>query len=189
MLDKLITYGFIGSIRLIRDLMLTRIFFRRSRLIRTPFYIRGSRYIDFGESLTTGINLRLDAFLKGKGNKLIIFGDNCQLNDYVHIGAIESITIGDNVLIASKVFITDHNHGDYRNNVENHLSPVDRKLFSSPVHIGNNVWLGEGVMVMPGVSIGNNVTVGAGSIVTKSLPDNCLAVGVPAKVIRKFMDY
>lgn len=57
--------------------------------------------------------------------------------------------------------------------------------YNAPVHIGENCWLGAGVIVMPGVTIGNNVVVGAGSVVTKDLPDNVVAVGNPCRVMRK----
>jgi acetyltransferase-like isoleucine patch superfamily enzyme len=54
--------------------------------------------------------------------------------------------------------------------------------YAQPITIGNNVWLGAGVIVLPGVEIGDNVTVGAGSVVTHSLPANCVAVGNPCRV-------
>ena len=52
--------------------------------------------------------------------------------------------------------------------------------------IGDNVWLGEGVIVMPGVTIGNGCVIGAHSVVNKSIPDNCIAVGTPAKIIKRY---
>ncbi len=57
--------------------------------------------------------------------------------------------------------------------------------YAKPITIGNNVWFGGNVAVMPGVTIGDNCTIAAGSIVTKDIPDNSLAAGVPCKVIRK----
>ena len=60
--------------------------------------------------------------------------------------------------------------------------------FGEPVTIGNNVWLGGGVIVCPGVTIGDNTVVGAGSVVTKDLPANVLAVGNPCRVIRLLND-
>lgn len=59
-------------------------------------------------------------------------------------------------------------------------------VFGKPVKIGNCVWLGANVTVLPGVTIGDNVTIGAGSVVTKDIPPNCVAAGVPAKVIKYF---
>ena len=117
------------------------------------------------------------------------FGENVQMNDYVHITAAKSVEIGDNVLMASKIYISDCSHGSYLgdSNDSNPLtSPIGRPLSVKPVKIGNNVWLGEFVSVLPGVTIGQGTIVGANSVVSKSLPPNVIAVGSPAKPIKKF---
>lgn len=122
-----------------------------------------------------------------KKNSQLILGERVQVNDYVHIGVMEKIIIGNDVLIASKVFITDHNHGQFVNEeTEFHKPVIKRKLSSKIVIIGNNVWLGEGVNILPGVTIGDNTIIGAGSIVTKNISADSLAVGNPARVIKKF---
>ena len=59
------------------------------------------------------------------------------------------------------------------------------KEFSKPISIGNNVWIGGGTVVCPGVRIGDNVTIGAGSVVTKNIPDGVIAAGNPCRIIRK----
>lgn len=166
----------------------TILFFHNSRLIRLPIDIRGRKGIFFGRNLTTGYNCRIESFFKGD-SKTLFFGDNIQINDYVHINALQSVHIGNNVLIASKVFITDLEHGSYIGD-ENDSNPnsivKDRPLSSKPVIIGNNVWIGELCSVLPGVSIGDNSIIGANSVVTKSIPANSIAVGNPAKVIKQF---
>ena len=150
-------YGLIGCIRLIRDVLITRVMFGKCRLVRWPFYIRGKKHIDFGSNLTLGVNVRIDAFPENKeASSIINFGSNCQMNDYVHIGAVNSIKIGDDVLIASKVFITDHNHGSFPNEPEFDLPPQKRSLSSKEVVIEDRVWLGESFSIMPGVTIGKN---------------------------------
>lgn len=129
-------YDSISSlIKILFDMVNTKIFFSNVRLIRWPFYIRGKKFVDFGENLTTGVGCRLDAFPIDyySKNKVIFFGKNVQINDYVHIGAINKIIIGNNVLIASRVFITDHNHGNYKDNNQDfpHITPLRRTLFSA----------------------------------------------------------
>ncbi len=181
-------YGFWGTIYLMSCKIRTKLFVPSARLIRFPIDVRGRKGIDFGKKLTTGYGCRLESFSEDD-SKTLYFGNNVQINDYVHINALSSVRIGDNVLIASKVFITDLAHGSY-NGDENDSTPCaivkDRQLSSQPVVIGNNVWIGELCSILPGVTIGNNSIIGANSVVTKSIPNNCIAVGNPAKIIKKF---
>ncbi|MGR9045082.1 MAG: acetyltransferase [Gammaproteobacteria bacterium] len=141
-----------------------------------------------GKGLTTGVNCRWDAFpLKPK--VCIQFGHDVQINDFVHIAAIDSIKIGDNVLIASHVFITDHNHGSHgANGVHTSpiIPPVERELSYASVTIGSNVWIGEFVSVLPGVTIGEGAIIGAMSVVNRDIPAYSIAVGSPARVIKRY---
>jgi len=183
-------YGALGAFSLGIDVLYTWIRFPGARLVRRPIHIRGRRYINYGTGLTTGRYCRIDALYTGAATKpLIEFGKGVQINDFVHIGAIESVTIGDNVLIASRVFITDHNHGCY-SGPASHSSPdsvpVDRQLSSSPVVIEKNVWIGESVSILPGVTIGSGSIIGAQSVVSRSIPANCIAAGSPARVIKEY---
>ena len=92
------------------------------------------------------------------------------------------IYIGDNVLIGPNVVLATANHP---------VRPdIRRKAaqYNLSIHIGNNVWLGAGVIVVPGVNIGDNTVVGAGSIVTKDLPADCVAFGNPCRVHRKISE-
>jgi len=183
-------YGFFGSIRLFIDVLNTKFFFRSSRIVRRPYYIRGKKFIKFNHGFTTGVGMRLDAFTDNANKFLIEFGENVQVNDYVHIAAVESIKIGNNVLIASKVFITDHNHGNYGDAPYSHsnptVAPQNRPLTKKPVVIEDNVWIGEFVTILPGVTIKEGSIIGAMSVVTKTIPPYSIAVGIPAKVIKVF---
>ncbi|KRL04419.1 sugar O-acetyltransferase [Liquorilactobacillus oeni] len=92
---------------------------------------------------------------------------------------IAPITIGDNVLLGPRVGLYTAGHpivAAIRN---------ESLEYGHPITIGNNVWLGGGVTICPGVTIGSNVVIGAGSVVTKDIPSNVVAVGVPAHPIRK----
>jgi len=188
MFNILRSYGVWGMLVLIKNTLLTRISYPSSRLIRRPFRIRGQQYIDLGKRLTTGVDCRFDAF-PVEEKMCLILGDDIQINDSVHIAAIESVTIGNRVLIASKVFISDHNHGSYGGN-EPHTSPLippeKRVLSSAPIVIKDDVWIGEFVAVLPGVTIGKGSIIGAMSVVTKNIPDYSIAVGSPAKVIKQY---
>jgi len=188
-IKRLITrYRLWGLLRLAFDCVLTLLFFRPARLIRQPIYIRGRSKIVWGREFTCGVGLRLDAFGEND-DKCIIIGDRVQINDYVHIGAVEHISIGDDVLIASKVFITDHNHGAFDTALLDNgpsIAPAMRPLYARPVAIGNKVWIGENVSILAGVNIGDGSVIGAGAVVTSDIPPNSVAVGNPAKVIKVF---
>ena len=175
-------------IYLTKCVLYTKLTIPSARLVRIPFDCRGKDGIDFGQDLTTGYGCRIEAF-SNDGTKVIKFGKNVQINDYVHIAALEKVEIADNVLIASKVFISDLNHGSY-NGDEKDSNPneiaKERTLIAKPIIIGKNVWIGELCSVLPGVKIGENSIIGANSVVTKSIPANSIAVGNPAKVIKQF---
>ena len=178
------------------NLIKTKIFFPKARLIRFPFDIRGKKYIKYGRNFTTGAGCRIEAYNFNNGissgkNPQLIIGNNVQINDYVHLSCAESVIIEDNVLIASKVYISDLNHGNYSSLKDlGHSYPneivKERKIFTKPVKICRNVWLGENVAVLPGTVIGKNSIIGANAVVSKDIPENSIAVGNPAKVIKKY---
>lgn len=183
-------YGLWGSLRLLLDWLHTHLFFAGARLVRWPVYIRGRSFIRFGRGLTTGVGLRLDVFPLGDDLRPCLeIGDNVEINDYVHIGAVESVRIGNDVLIASKVFITDHDHGCYGGNGEQdrpEVPPGERKLHATPVVIEDKVWIGEFVSILPGAHIGHGAVIGANSVVKGHIPPDSIAVGAPARVIKRF---
>lgn len=182
-------YGFLNSIGLLRSLKFSRLFFSGAKIVRYPIYIRNKSSIKFGRGFITGRYCRIDAFPGNKGKKNIIeFGENCQINDFVHIAAVDMVKIGNDVLIASRVFISDHNHGSYSGHVQSSPNTVvtKRELVSSVVKICDNVWIGEGVSVLPGVTIGRSSIVASNSVVTKSIPEFSLCAGNPAKVIKQY---
>lgn len=183
-------YSLIDLIRLSIWVIRTKFIDRKVRLFRFPIVIRGRKYIDFGLSLTTGVGCRFDCFSgKDPSSKKLFFGKNVQINDYVHVVAMERITIGDNVLMASHVFISDNSHGSYKGDEKDAnpmLSPAEREYALAPVVIGRNTWIGEGAIIMPGVTIGEGCVIGAHSVVSKDVPDFTVAVGSPAKAIKRF---
>lgn len=166
------------------------IIFKNARLIRFPFRVRGKQYVKIGKGFTTGFNCRIDALnINDHDDKYLIeIGENVEINDEVHIGATEKIIIGDNVLIASKVYISDHNHGSYKGEKQDSpmSMPKKRKIYSSPIKIEKNVWIGEFVSILQGVTIGEGAIIGTMSVVTKDIPPYTIAVGSPAKPIKKY---
>lgn len=168
------------------SLIMTKLFFPQTRFIRRPIYIRGKKSINGAIGLTTGRFCRFD--LDGKKATLFI-GKNCEFGDNTHIVALNKVQIGDNVLIASKVFIGDTSHGSYKGNVHDlpMIVPNNRKLVKNEVFIGDNVWIGENVVILPGVHIGDGCIIGANSVITKDIEMNTMVVGNNI-IIKKFYD-
>lgn len=122
-------------------------------------YIEPPFHCDYGYNIHSGEN--------------VYFNVNCVVLD------CSKVTIGSNVFFGPGVQIYTATHP---------LDAVERRTTESsiPITIGNDCWIGGNTVICAGITIGNGCTIGAGSVVTKNIPDNSLAVGNPAKVIRKF---
>lgn len=136
-----------------------------------------------------GKNLWITApFYVDYGNN-IYFGNNCEVNMNCTFLDDNRIVIGDNALIAPNVQIYTAFHPTNAADRFGACNPDGSFSFcktqTAPVIIGNNVWIGGGAVLLPGVHIGNNVVIGAGSVVTKDLPDNVIACGNPCRIIRQ----
>lgn len=169
---------------------ITKVFYPGARLVRRPFYIRGKQFMSYGEGFTTGYHCRFDinndAVGVGKSSKKLVIGNNCKIGDHVHIVASQQVIIGDDCLMASKIFISDTSHGKYHGqgaSVPN-SAPDSRDLISNPVYIGHQVWIGENVVILPGVTIGNGAIIGANAVVNKDVPPYSIVGGIPAKVLK-----
>jgi len=126
------------------------------------FFIEQSFWCDYGYNISIGENFYIN--------------HNCVILDCA------KVEFGDNVFIAPNCGFYTAGH------------PIDVETrnkgleYAKPIKIGNNVWIGGNVTVLPGVTIGNNVTIGAGSVVTKDIPDNVVAFGNPCRVIRNIKE-
>jgi acetyltransferase-like isoleucine patch superfamily enzyme len=160
----------------------------RNGNIPLPNRIINPQYVFIGDNFSSLYGLRIeawDSFQDQTHSPKIVIGNNVRMNTDCHIACINRIKIGNDVLIASRVFISDHFHG-HTDGSDLEIAPALRELISKgAVEIGNNVWIGEGVSIMPGVAIGNNCIIGANSVVTKSFPGNSIIAGVPARLIKK----
>jgi acetyltransferase-like isoleucine patch superfamily enzyme len=157
-------------------------------LFEYPLVIKGPQYIEVGQNFSSRSRLRIEAWDQYRGEQfkpVIKIGDNVNINFDCHIGAINKIEIGNNVLIGSRVLIIDHNHGE-ANISSIMVPPIERPLFSKgSVVIEDNVWIGEGVCILPNVRVGMNSIIGANSVVTMDIPANCIVGGVPAKILKR----
>lgn len=149
-----------------------------------PNTIFNEAYIHVGEGTLFGPQLTLSAgMVPGQemiSDPVISVGDRCLIGKGSGIVGHLGITIGNDVWTGHHVYITDQNHG-----YANLDLPISQQVMAEePVSIGDGSWLGHGTVVLPGASIGRHVVVGANSVVTGPIPDNCVAAGVPARVIK-----
>lgn len=148
--------------------------------------ILGMEYMEFGDNFNCAFNCWIECVKNYRGQILspsLIIGDDFSMQMNCHIGCAERIEIGDGVLLGSKVYITDHFHGNISSD-DIGVPPSQRPLSAKPVKIGNNVWIGDNAVIMPGVTLGDNVIVGANAVVTHNFPANSVIAGVPAKIIK-----
>jgi len=147
----------------------------------------GEEYIELGEGCIVGPYSTLSAgVMPGHvidHSPVVTIGDRCLIGKGSGIVGHHTVVIGDDVFTGHHVYVTDANHG-----YEDVSLPIGRQFAEPrPVRVGDGSWLGHGTVVLPGANIGRHVAVGAGSVVTGALPDFSVAVGNPARVIRRLI--
>lgn len=182
-------YGIAEIIANVGYVIKTKAIVPNARMIRFPVVIRGKKYIDFGSNITMGARCRIEVHGDHK-DKRLIFGQNINMGYDVRITCSDKIEIGNNVLMGSRVLIIDNSHGKYTGENQDKPStpPNERKLFSKPIKIEENVWIGENSVIQMGVMVGYGSIIAANSIVTKDVPAMSMVAGAPARVIKTFAE-
>jgi len=139
--------------------------------------LRGSGDVEFGQSVTLVGDVVPIEFVSYDGGCISI-GDHSFINYGSSISAYKRVTIGHHCLLGHHTLILDRNEHGVE---QRELAPPP-----APVIIEDHVWIGSRVIVLPGISIGHHSVIGAGSVVTKDVPANCLVVGNPARIVRRF---
>ncbi|MEX0772381.1 MAG: acyltransferase [Balneolales bacterium] len=116
-------------------------------------------------------------------NPKLVIGNNVTATSNLHLATTNYIKIGDHVMFASNVFMADCSHGYDHAEIPYKYQGLTN---IAPIIIKNGVWIGQNVVILPGVTIGENVIIGANSVVRTNIPDKCIAVGNPARVIKKW---
>lgn len=161
--------------------------FGQDSLIMWPYTtIFNEGYIRIGDNTLIGKDVALSAgMVPGQQcltSPVVTIGNRCLIGRGSGIVGHLSITIGDDVWTGHHVYITDQNH-DYRD-VSIPISQQSQP--ERPVVIGDRSWIGHGAVILPGARIGKHVVIGANAVVTGDIPDYSVAVGSPARVIRRF---
>lgn len=176
----------------LRNVLYTRLFrvlfarrfaaFGRGTNVLFPDSIEGAQNISLGNDVLVGARSLLAARPVAPGTTPeLSIGDGCRLGRANHIYATGRIEIGRKVLTANNVYIADNRHA-----YEDQQTPVmDQPVIQlDPVVIGAGTWIGHGAAVV-GASVGRNCVIGAGAFVTSDVPDHCVVVGAPARIVKR----
>jgi lipopolysaccharide O-acetyltransferase len=153
--------------------------------ISPPFRFGGLRGISLGQNVMIHRDCWIHV-LGGHGDDSlpkILIKSGAGIGMGATISAVRRVEIGEYVLLARNVYISDHAHA-----FENIAVPIVQQGVDhiAPVVIGEHTWLGQNVVVLPGVTIGKHCVIGANAVVNSAIPDYCVAVGAPARVVRQF---
>ena len=154
--------------------------------------LRGTRRIRFGRSFHAHGPVWIEAVTSYGGEvyePILSIGDSVSASDDLHISCIERIEIGSGVLFGSRVYVSDHNHGDYRSAgcAAPEMPPAERPLGGGgPVLIGENAWIGHNVVILGPVVIGKGAIIGANSVVRSDVPAGTIVAGCPAKPLKRY---
>lgn len=144
--------------------------------------VQGKKYISIGRNSVVQRGGWLLALKINEIEAELAIGDNCAIGDYCHITAVRKVVFENDVLIANNVYISDNLH-----EFENIDIPIKEQVikFKKEVVLHSGCWIGENVCII-GASVGKNSVIGANSVVTSDIGDYCVAVGSPAKVIKRY---
>lgn len=156
-------------------------------VIHPPLRVDGERRISIGAGVFMGPGCWLHVLDEGGSAEVaIVVGDGTSIVGDCVLSSVGSVRLGRNVLIARNVYVSDHMHA---------FDDTERAVLEQgvnrvgPVSIGDGAWLGQNVVVGPGVSIGRGAVVGSNSVVLDDVPDFAVAVGAPARVVRRLEEH
>lgn len=152
-------------------------------VIQPPVRLLGEEHIAIGNHVFVGAGSWLQVLGQPDRGGSLVIGDGTSLAGDCTLSAARSVRLGERVLLARRVYISDHMHA-YDDTARAVLDQGIERLM--PVEIGDGAWLGENVVVCPGVRIGRGAVIGANAVVLDDVPDHSVAVGAPARVVRSF---
>ena len=157
--------------------------FGRGSVLEPPVRLEGHWRIAIGRNVFVGPGSCLQALEEGAAPVALEIGDDTNIAGTCVLSAVEHVRLGRGVLLARNVYIADHAHA---------FEDTERAVLDQgvtdvrPVEICDGAWLGQNVVICPGVRVGRGAVVGANSVVRDDVPDHAVAVGAPARVVREF---
>jgi lipopolysaccharide O-acetyltransferase len=158
--------------------------FGKRSVLQPPLRLDGERRIAIGDGVFIGGGSWLQALAAGDRPPTVALriGNGVSVAGHCVLSAVHEVVLEDQVLLARNVYIADHIHAYRDLNLPVSKQGVDKV---APVRIGAGAWLGQNVVVCPGVTIGRGAVIGANAVVTSDIPDHCVAVGAPARVVKR----
>jgi len=190
-LSRLFLFGYRVSVRLrskLFSLLISGAFahFGRKTVLMYPIRLQGETRIAIGDRVFIGPGSWLQALPDGENNSVAVsIGKGTSVAGACVISAVRSVQLEDNVLLARNVYISDHMH-KYSDTETPVMSQGVERI--KPVLVKRGAWLGQNVVVCPGVTIGTGAVIGANSVVIQDIPDFSVAVGAPARVVKTIRD-
>jgi acetyltransferase-like isoleucine patch superfamily enzyme/acyl carrier protein len=166
----------------VRDKLFSLSEFGSRTVIQLPTRLVNEHRIAVGSGVFIGANSWLQV-LEADGDVALSIGSGVSVSGNLVLSASGSLRIGDNVSFARNVYVADHSHAYTDSSLPILAQGIDD---IAPVEIADGAWLGQNVVVLGGVRIGRNAVISAGSVVTSDVGDHCLAMGAPARVVRRF---
>lgn len=160
--------------------------FGKNSFVGSHACVKNGKHISIEDNVRIGNFCRLACYPEYAGEKLnpeIDIDSGCYIGDYFTVLSGSPVKLEKDVLIASNVLISSENHGI---DAASDIPYKSQALIVKPVVIGEGTWIGQNVVIMSGVTIGKGCVIGASAVVTKSMGDYCMAVGSPARIIKKF---
>jgi acetyltransferase-like isoleucine patch superfamily enzyme len=156
--------------------------FGKDSSIIFPLIIQNAQYIEIGDDVGIYKKAWLHTRQIDENIPRLVIDDGTKVGNFAHIAAVRDVYIGKNISIADKVYISDNLH-----TYEDVTRPIRQQpvFFKNSVHIGDDSWIGDNVSII-GAKIGRHCVIGANSVVTRDVPDYSVAVGAPARVIKRY---
>ena len=150
--------------------------------IVSPLRLVGAKFMVFSDDVTLASGAYVAALTDLVLQPRLEIGRGTKIGDHSHIICAHSVTFGERVLAANRVFVTDNGH----RYADVDVAIMDQRLEAlAAVHIGDHSWIGENVCIL-GASIGRHCVIASNSVVNRDVPDYCVAAGAPAKIVRRY---